>query len=136
VRRRAVSRDADDAAALGAAGGSAGEPADAAQREKKAPRRRVAAGLQERGGGGAAGGGSRVGHASAGGGAARMAASAVSSFPMQALTAVNDVLFLRHGYHRMDRHGDPRWAHYVPSCSAALHFSTCLGAGCIGTHLC
>jgi hypothetical protein len=34
--------------------------------------------------------------------------SAACGFPMQALAAVNDVLFERHGYRRMARHGDPR----------------------------
>ena len=36
------------------------------------------------------------------------AQSAVCQYPMQALAAVNDVLFERHGYRRMARHGDPR----------------------------
>lgn len=34
--------------------------------------------------------------------------AAVCRFPMHALTAINDVLFGRHGYRRMDLHGDPR----------------------------
>eukprot|EP00884_Botryococcus_braunii_P008742 jgi/Botrbrau1/1786/Bobra.0217s0041.1 len=35
-------------------------------------------------------------------------AGAVPVNPVQALVAVNSVLFDRHGYRRMDRHGDPR----------------------------
>lgn len=34
---------------------------------------------------------------------------AVPLNPAQALVAVNRVMFERHGYRRMDRHGDPRW---------------------------
>lgn len=124
VRRRAAgSREADEEAA-----GQPGGAAEAAlQRERKGPRRGVVAGLQERQGGGT--GASASGSASSSGGCGsgpgkglQRMASAVSSFPMQALSAVNDVLFLRHGYHRQDRHGDPRsdarlfWLHsYAPN---------------------
>ena len=34
--------------------------------------------------------------------------ASVCQFPMHALTAINDVLFGRHGYRRMALHGDPR----------------------------
>ena len=34
--------------------------------------------------------------------------ASVCQFPMHALTAINDVLFGRHGYRRMSLHGDPR----------------------------
>ena len=30
-------------------------------------------------------------------------------FPLHTLSAVNTVLFGRHGYMRMREHGDPRW---------------------------
>lgn len=39
---------------------------------------------------------------------ARQARSPVCDYPVQALAAVNSVLFERHGYRRMYRHGDPR----------------------------
>lgn len=41
-------------------------------------------------------------------GRVRGARSPVCDYPVQALAAVNDVLFERHGYRRMTRHGDPR----------------------------
>ncbi|BDA45434.1 probable UPF0162 protein XF_1494 at C-terminar half [Coccomyxa sp. Obi] len=41
-------------------------------------------------------------------GLAREARSPVCDYPVQALAAVNDVLFDRHGYRRMDHHGDPK----------------------------
>lgn len=40
--------------------------------------------------------------------------SPVCDYPVQALAAVNDVLFERHGYRRMTRHGDPRCALLYP----------------------
>ena len=40
-----------------------------------------------------------------------LAEAAVCRFPMHALAAVNDVLFGRHGYRRMAKHGDPRQAY-------------------------
>ena len=42
----------------------------------------------------------------------------VCQFPMHALTAINDVLFGRHGYRRMALHGDPRQV--PPSSAVAL----------------
>ncbi len=40
-----------------------------------------------------------------------LGAASVCQFPMHAVTAINDVLFGRHGYRRMALHGDPRQAH-------------------------
>ena len=40
-----------------------------------------------------------------------LAEAAVCRFPMHALSAINDVLFGRHGYRRMAKHGDPRQAY-------------------------
>ena len=126
-----------------AQGSGAGGPAAAAMKEAAAPRRKVEVGLlpERRGGRGGPGGTSPTA-AGAGGrsGANRRggrAAEAMCSFPMQALSAVNDVLFLRHGYKRMDRHGDPRCAscnargpcskvHVAPRCRwAVLYWSLC-----------
>lgn len=53
-------------------------------------------------------------------GPAREVRSPVCDYPVQALAAVNDVLFDRHGYRRMDHHGDPKYA------PGSLLPSTCL----------
>ena len=48
--------------------------------------------------------------AGAAGPSCALAKAAVCRFPMHALSAINDVLFGRHGYRRMAKHGDPRQA--------------------------
>ena len=58
--------------------------------------------------------------ASGGGPSCTLAEAAVCRFPMHALTAINDVLFGRHGYRRMAKHGDPRQAYRLCRCLAAL----------------
>ena len=47
--------------------------------------------------------------------------AAVCQFPMHALTAINDVLFGRHGYRRMALHGDPRQVHLFFPCKDSLY---------------
>ena len=57
-----------------------------------------------------------------------LAEAAVCRFPMHALSAINDVLFGRHGYRRMAKHGDPRQAPRLCQSLIAL-------LGCVATRL-
>ena len=54
-----------------------------------------------------------------------LAEAAVCRFPMHALAAINDVLFGRHGYRRMAKHGDPRQAPRL--CQSLIALLGCLG---------
>lgn len=100
-RAKATEEEAEDAA-------SSGEGASEARlKEKKGARRKVVTGVLEWSGRGPQSP-AAASCSTGGAGSPARARTAVCSFPMQALSAVNDVLFLRHGYHRMDRHGDPR----------------------------
>ncbi len=67
-------------------------------------------------------------------GAAREARSPVCDYPVQALAAVNDVLFDRHGYRRMDHHGDPKYA--PDSLFPTHHLLSCIGQANGGMPLC
>ena len=49
-----------------------------------------------------------------------LAEASVCRFPMHALSAINDVLFGRHGYRRMAKHGDPRQAYRLCQCLITL----------------
>ena len=57
-----------------------------------------------------------------------LAEAAVCRFPTHALSAINDVLFGRHGYRRMAKHGDPRQAYRLRQCLIAL-------LGCVASRL-